>query len=139
MSAIRFPSAATPLLGLCKNHNEGGVFKTHADLLGFLAAYGFSLVHDEGRRMENRPRFAESPGPIQLEIFENRGLLPNILMIALTLGPETYSKDDDLMAKLVEQLADLGAQELALKCAGNVKDLPSFLIAAMSEKEEGKI
>ena len=139
MPAIRFPSTATPLLSLCKNRDDGGIFKTHADLMGFLAAYGFHLVRDECRRPNPKPHFTETPGPISLEVFENRGFFPNILMMAITLGPDTYAKDDDLMVELVEQLADLGGQEIAQKCSGDPKAALNFLAAAIKSKDEGKI
>lgn len=47
MASIRIPASAQTLLTLCKGHSERPVFKTYADLIGFLATYGFQLVHEE--------------------------------------------------------------------------------------------
>jgi hypothetical protein len=114
MPAIRFPVSALRLLPLCKGQEPDSIFRTYADLLGFAAAYGFHLVRQESRRLPTKVTFADTPNAIGLEIFENRGLYTNFLMIALA-HDETreIAENEDALAKLVEQYASLGADALA--------------------------
>lgn len=114
MPTIRFPVSALPLLPLCKGHEANFVFRTYADMLGFAATYGFHLVSQEGHRVPAKVAFADTPNAIGLEIFENRGLYTNFLMIALAHdGTREIAESEDLLAKLVEQYASLGADALA--------------------------
>ena len=116
MSAIRCPASALPLLPLCKGHGENFIFRTYADMIGFVAAYGFHLVINESQRLPSKPAFADTPNAIGLEVFENRGLYVNFLMIALA-HDETreIAENEDLLAKIIEQFAALGAVALSSK------------------------
>ena len=114
MPSIRFPSTALPLLPLCKGHSPDFIFRTYADLIGFVAAYGFHLVTNEGQRLPAKPTFADTPNAIGLEVFENRGLYANFLMIALSHDDtRAIAEDEDLLVKLIEQYCTIGAGELA--------------------------
>jgi len=84
MPAIRFPDSAGLLLPLCKGHGQEFIFRTYADLLWFAASYGFHLVRIQGRQLPTKSTFVDTPNPINLEVFDNRGLYGNILMMALS-------------------------------------------------------
>ena len=136
MPAIRYPASAVPLLPLCKGHGENYIYRTYADLLGFVAAYGFHLTRQEGRRLPAKPTFVDTPNSIGLDIFENRGLYANFLMIALT-HDETreIAENEDLLAKLIEQYAFLGSETLAQKICGKTRIEQLLLMAALIEQE----
>ena len=128
MSAIRFPASAVPLLPLCKGHGENYIFRTYADLIGFTAAYGFFLVTQEGHKLPAKPIFTDNPNAISLDVFENRGLYPNLLVIALAHENTCdIAEDEDLLVKLIEQYTAAGAASLSGSAS-----MPS--IAAILEK-----
>jgi hypothetical protein len=138
MPVIRFPAPAVPLLPLCKGHGEGFVFRTYADLIGFLAAYGFTLSADEGEALPAKIEFTNNPNPIELDIFSNRGLYSNFLMIAMRYESwRGYSEDDDMLCKLIEKHVAVGAIHLTRQM-GELVDpliLANLLIATKSESE----
>lgn len=114
MPAIRFPASAVQLLPLCKGNGENSVFRTYADLLSFLAAFGLHAVQKHSEPLDPRPKFVDTPNPIGVEVFENRGLLPNLLMIALAHDRSpNAAQDDDLLCKLAELYAARGGSSLA--------------------------
>ncbi len=116
MASLRFPSPAVPLLALCKGHNEDFVFRTYADLIGFLAAYGYQLASMEGHRLPTKVEFVNVPNAIPTEVFENRGLFANFLIIALASDDHaTLTKDDDALAKYIERLSALGAETICAR------------------------
>jgi hypothetical protein len=114
MATIRFPASAVPLLPLCKGHGGNYIFRTYADFVGFVAAYGFHLSTDEGFRAKHKPRFVDTPNPIDLEVFENRNLYSNLLIMALA-HPEGLKRaeDESAIAEAIENYAAIGAEVLA--------------------------
>jgi hypothetical protein len=117
MPAIRFPASAVPLLHLCKGHGESCVFRTYADLIAFLSAYGFHLVVHEGQKLITKPAFVTVPNPIDLDVFENRNLYSNLLIIALAQPDGLALAENDIMiVNMTELYAATGADYLALDC-----------------------
>jgi hypothetical protein len=120
MPAIRFPASAVPLLPLCKGHGDNYIFRTYADLIGFVAAYGYHLVTNEGQRLPAKPTFTDTPNAIGLEVFENRGQYANFVMIALAHDDtRELAENEDLLAKTIEQFAALGAAVISTKVNGS--------------------
>ena len=140
MPAIRFPASAVPLLPLCKGHGENYIFRTYADFIGFVAAYGFHLSTDEGRRANHKPLFVNTPTSINLEVFENRNLYSNFLIIALA-HPEGLKRaeDETAIAETIENYAAIGAEVLAEHLKGNDMDtilriIPGILCSSEADK-----
>lgn len=136
MPAIRFPSSAVPLLPLCKGHGENFIFRTYADLIGFVTAYGFHLVINEGQRLPAKPTFADTPNAIGLEVFENRGLYANFLMIALAHDETRESaEDEEVLAKLVEKYSEIGARGLGDRMAASPHEAAILIISTILENQ----
>ena len=136
MSAIRFPASALPLLPLCKGHGENFIFRTYADLIGFVAAYGFHLVTNESQRLPAKHNFADTPNAIGLEVFENRGLYANFLMIALAHDETRESaEDEELLAKLVEKYSDIGARGLGDRMSASAHEAVISIISTVLESQ----
>ena len=134
MPSIRFPSTALPLLPLCKGHGADFIFRTYADLIGFVAAYGFHLVTHEGQSLPAKPTFADTPNAIGLEVFENRGLYANFLMISLAHDDTRESaEDEELFAKLVEKYSDIGAKGLCDRMSASAHESAISIISSILE------
>ena len=134
MPAIRFPVSAVPLLPLCKGHGHEFVFKTYADLVGFAASYGFHLVRLGGRLLPSNPRFVDTPNAINMEVFDNRGIYGNLLMMALAQNESRkIAEDEELLAKLMEQHASLGAEAMTLKLDGKAYSEQVAVLASLLE------
>jgi len=119
MASIRFPKNGLSLMTLCKANNPEGIFATYADLVAFAAAFGCYLVKRLGHRPRNKTTFADSPNPIDLQIFESRGHYPNLLMIALAHEESrSHAEDVDLLAKLIEWYAGIGFETLTPELSG---------------------
>lgn len=119
MASIRFPSPATPLLSLCKGHGENYIFRTYADFINFTVAYGFYLHTEQGHNIPNKPSFTDSPNPINLDIFENRGLYGLFIMLALAYdSSRQIAEDEEQLTGLIERYAYLGAWHLSGAVAG---------------------
>lgn len=140
MPAIRFPASAVPLLPLCKGHGDSCVFRTYADLIAFLSAYGFQLVVHEGQKLITKPDFVTAPNPIDLDVFENRNLYSNLLIIALAQPEGLALAEDDLrISNMIEAYAATGAEHLVLdlgKKAGAaiLKIIAEILLGGNREK-----
>lgn len=136
MASIRFPSSAIPLLTLCKGHGEHFIFRTYADLINFLATYGYHLATQEGHRLPSKVEFADVPNAIATEVFENRGLFANFLIIALASDDHaTLSKDDDALSKYVEKLAGLGAEKIGAQISQGEFQAKVDFLASLLTKE----
>jgi len=132
---------ATALAAL-QGHDLEFVFRTYADLLGFVAAYGFQLTNVEGRRLPAKPDFLDVPNSIGLEIFENRGLYTNFLTMALAYDESRQiAEDEEQLAKLVEKYASLGAENLSVRISGKSRPAQLLEIGKLLEvdKEDHKI
>jgi hypothetical protein len=114
MASIRFPASAVPLLTLCKGHGETFIFRTYADLIGFVATYGYHLVAQQQVRLSAKPVFVDTPNPVGLDIFDNRGFYSNFIMIALAHdSTRAIAEDEDLLARLIEGCVDIGAKNIS--------------------------
>jgi len=113
MAAIRIPASAEPLLPYCRSSGSNGphVWETYADLVAFLAAYGYS------QELEPPDNFAaaKSTNPIDLATFRNRGLYPQLLMIAIAASRGwIVAKSPDEICAVNERYAALGASQLGI-------------------------
>lgn len=113
MAAIRIPASAEPLLPYCRSSGSNGphVWETYADLVAFLAAYGYS------QELEPPDNFAaaKSTNPIDLATFRNRGLYPQLLMIAIAASRAwIVAKSPDEICAINERYAALGASQLGI-------------------------
>lgn len=137
MPAIRFPASAVPLLPLCKGHGEHYIFRTYADFINLMVAYGFHLHSDQGQKIPSKPTFVDSPNPISLEVFENRGLYSLFIMVALTYDDSRQvAEDEEQLTNLIERYAYLGAWNLSGATQGkSEEDIRFFLCEIMSEAD----
>jgi len=115
MSAIRLPQSAEPLLPFCHRHDsshDNACFDTYADLVVFAASVGFHSL--EGRKPSPSAAFLESPYPIDLAIFKNQHLFPNLIFMGLAAeGTQDIAKHEDRLCHLIEGYAHEGARILA--------------------------
>ena len=115
MPSIRFPASAVPLLPLCKGHGENFIFRTYADFIAFLAAYGFHRLSEGCVPLPAKPVCVDAPNAIDLEVFSNRALYSNLLIMALAHDPTRgIAENETLLSKFIEQVASLGADALSL-------------------------
>jgi hypothetical protein len=118
MPSIRFPASAVSLLTLCKGHGENFIFRTNADLIAFVASYGYYLVTYEGHKLPLKPAFVATPDAVSMEVFENRNLYANFLIIALAVDDtRQVAEDETMLAKLIEQFAFKGAEQISNQLA----------------------
>lgn len=114
MPAIRLPISAEPLLPFCRRSDEpaeNACFDTYADMVTFAASCGFHRLH--GRRPQNPEEFVPKIYPIDLAVFKNQGLFPNLLLIGLgTERNADIARDEDRLCHLVESFADIGFKYL---------------------------
>lgn len=123
MPNIRVPNAAEPLLPFCKPWSgrvANPSFATYADLIMFAAGVGFS--HLAGRSAPPCPAFIEDRQPyaIDFTVFKNPAsqLYPLILLLSLA-SEKTHQavRDEERLARTVENYASVGLQQLAQKLA----------------------
>jgi len=138
MPAIRFPSSALPLLALCKGHGENYIFRTYADFINLMVAYGFHLHDKQGQKIPNKPTFVDSPNPINLEVFENRGLYSLFIMLALAYDDSRQvAEDEEQLTSLIERYAYLGARHLSDSTQGKTdEEIRIFLCTIMSGTDD---
>lgn len=113
MAAIRIPASAEPLLPFCRSSGSNGphIWETYADLVAFLAAYGYSQEVDPPESLAA----AKSTNPIDLSTFRNRGLYPQLLMIAIAVSRRwIVAKSPDEICAVNERYAALGATQLLI-------------------------
>jgi hypothetical protein len=111
MAAIRIPASAEPLLPYCRSSGSNGphVWETYADLVAFLAAYGYSQDMDPPDSFTA----AKSTNPIDLSTFRNRGLYPQLLMIAIAASRGwIVAKSPDEICSINERYAAVGAVQI---------------------------
>lgn len=120
MPAIRLPESAEPLLAFCRRHDEpldNACFDTYADLVAFTAACGFQRLN--GRTPSAPQKFVASIYPIDLAVFKNQSLFPNLLLIGLGAeGKSDIARDEERLCRLVETFADVGCKFLAHELTG---------------------
>jgi hypothetical protein len=115
MPAIRLPESAEALLPFCRRHDEAlenACFDTFADLVVFAASCGFQRLN--GRTPAEPKKFVPSNYPIDLAVFKNQSLFPNLLLIGLGAeGKPDIARDEDRLCRLVESFADVGCKYLS--------------------------
>lgn len=115
MPAIRLPQSAEPLLSFCRRSEEpadNACFDTYADLVTFAASCGFYRF--QGRRPSDPSEFFPNVYPIDLAVFKNQGLFPNLLLMGLGCeGRADIARDEERLCRLVEAFADAGCKYLA--------------------------
>jgi len=115
MPAIRLPQSAEPLLPFCHRHDssrDNACFDTYADLVVFAASVGFHSL--EGQKPPPSVGFMETPCPIDLAIFKNQHLFPNLLLMGLAAeGTQDIAKHEERLCQLIEGYAHEGARILA--------------------------
>lgn len=138
MPAIRFPAPAVPLLPLCKGHGEHYIFRTYADFINLLVAYGFHLHAEFGHKIPNKPTFEDSPNPVNLDVFENRGLYALFIMLALAYdNSRQIAEDEDQLTGLIERYAYLGAWHLSGAIAGKTdQQIRLYLCEIMNKTDD---
>ena len=115
MPAIRLTESAQPLLPFCRRFEEpldNACFDTYADFVTFAASCGFHRLH--GRMPADPKAFLPKISPIDLAIFKNQNLFPNLLLIGLgTEGKPDIARDEERLCRVVEAFADVGCKYLA--------------------------
>lgn len=120
MPAIRLPESAESLLPFCRRHEEpleNACFDTYADLVAFAAACGFHRLN--GRTPSEPKQFVSGIYPIDLAVFKNQNLFPNLLLIGLGAeGKSEIARDEERLCRVVEAFADVGCKHLAHELSG---------------------
>lgn len=115
MPTIRLSQSAEPLLPFCRRYEEpleNVCFDTYADLATFAASCGFYRLH--GRMPAEPQQFHAKINPIDIAVFKNQNLFPNLLLIGLgTEGKPDIARDEDRLCRVVEAFADVGCKYLA--------------------------
>ena len=115
MSAIRLPESAQPLLPFCRRYEEpldNACFDTYADFVTFAASCGYHRLN--GRMPEEPKEFLSKTYPIDLAVFKNQSLFPNLLLIGLgTEGKPDIARDEERLCRVVEAFADVGCKFLS--------------------------
>jgi hypothetical protein len=120
MPTIRLPESAEPLLPFCRRFEEpldNACFDTYADFVSFMASCGYHRLH--GRLPADPEKFLPNIYPIDLAVFKNQSLFPNLLLIALgTEGKSDIARDEERLCRVVEAFADVGCKYLAHESTG---------------------
>ncbi|PWU19861.1 MAG: hypothetical protein C5B50_05375 [Verrucomicrobia bacterium] len=115
MPAIRLATSAETLVPFCRRSDEpaeNACFDTYADMVVFAASCGFDRLH--GRKPQDTKEFLSNIYPIDLAVFKNQGLFPNLLLIGLaTERNADIARDEDRLCRLVESFADVGLKYLS--------------------------
>jgi hypothetical protein len=115
MPAIRLPESAQSLLAFCRRFEkplDNACFDTYADLFVFAASCGFHRLH--GRMPAEPQQFLPNIYPIDLAVFKNQSLFPNLLLIGLGAeGKPEIARDEERLCRVVEAFADVGCKYLA--------------------------
>jgi hypothetical protein len=114
MPSIRLPESAEPLLKFCRRHEQpedNACFETYADLLLFAASSGYQRLN--GRPPSESNAFLSEVYPIDIGVFKNQGLFPNLLLIGLgATGKADIARDEERLCRLAEAFADIGCKHL---------------------------
>jgi hypothetical protein len=146
MPAIRLPQSAEPLLPFCRRSEEpadNACFDTYADLIAFAASCGFHRFR--GRRPDDPKDFLSGIYPIDLAVFKNQGLFPNLLLIGLgSEGKAEIARDEERLCRMVEAFTDVGCKYLAHEMPGWTParfhlDLATLVCEAQGATERDKI
>ena len=120
MPAIRLPESAQPLLPFCRRFEEpldNACFDTYADFITFAASCGYHRLH--GRMPAEPKQFLPNIYPIDIAVFKNQSLFPNLLLIGLgTEGKPDIARDEERLCRVVEAFADVGCKYLAHELTG---------------------
>lgn len=115
MPSIRLPDSAAPLLPFCRRHGDpfdNACFDTYADLVTFTASCGFHRLN--GRSPSEPKTFLKEIYPIDIAVFKNQDLFPNLLLIALGAEATTeVAQDEERLCRLIETFADAGCKHLS--------------------------
>lgn len=115
MPTIRLPQSAEPLLPFCRRFEEphdNACFDTYADFVTFVASCGYHRLH--GRMPAEPKQFLPNIYPIDLAVFKNQSLFPNLLLIGLgTDGKPDIARDEERLCRVVEAFAEVGCKYLA--------------------------
>ena len=121
MATIRTPASASELLPFCARHSDPHkqtCFETYAHLLVTAAAVGFA--RGGNARGVTCRSFINQPGPIDLAIFRSQGLMPQMLILGMScLANADMATDEIELAKLIEDLAEVGLTEMELLLQGD--------------------
>lgn len=140
MPNIRIPQIAEPLLTFCSRNQpvaDNACFDTYASLLAFAAAFGFMSLKGQKPRQPGESDFIKGIYPVELDIFKNQHLFPNLLLIGLAAdGSQAIARDEDRLCKLVEAYAHEGCVHLAAELA---KSTPASFHLDLARLLEGAI
>lgn len=118
MPSIRLPKSAEGLLPFCRRHDaaeSNACFETYADLVVFAASLGYHRMN--GCRPSDPAAFLSNVYPIDIGVFKNQGLFPNLLLIGLgASGTSEIARDEERLCRTAEAFADFG-------CKGMTHDL----------------
>ncbi len=142
MATIRIPMEAEPLVKYCRGAVDAvkqPIFATYADLLLFIASYGYHC--SGGKRPKRLREGLKHPAPIELDVFQNNGdrwQIVNLLGLAVTEGHDVARRMDELVA-IIEDLAAAGGAELSrLLKRSNVEQFPFDLAEILSSPNPKK-
>jgi hypothetical protein len=128
MALIRIPVEAEPLIKYCKPAVDAvrqPIFGTYADLLLFMASYGYHC--SGGTRPKRFKEGLKHPSSVELDVFEKnseRWQIVNLIGLAITEGHDVARRLDELVA-IIEDLAAVGATELSLLLKkSNIEQFP---------------
>lgn len=119
MPAIRLPESSESLLKFCRRHEQAeanACFETYADLVVFAASSGYHRLN--GRAPSEVHRSIGDIYPIDIGVFKNQNLFPNLLLIGIgSEGNPEIARDEERLCRLVEAFAHVGCKYLAHELA----------------------
>lgn len=146
MPTIRLPQSAEPLLPFCRRFEEpieNACFDTYADFVTFAASCGYHRLH--GRMPAEPQQFHSAVSPIDIAVFKNQSLFPNLLLMGLgSEGKPDIARDEERLCRVVEAFAEVGCKYLAHELIGWTParfhlEVADILTKIVSEPTAGKI
>lgn len=142
MSQVRISIFAEDVLRFARNHRESvqyPIFDSFADATTFAASLGYSLCGSS--RPDPVLDTLKTPNPIDLQVFKNGNLYPQLLHLCLVVTKDTnIVRDETKICGIIEDFANVGFKQMAQILADYGEELFSReLSKALLDSQETKI
>jgi hypothetical protein len=114
MSQVRISAYAAEVLRFARPHKESvsyPIFDSYAEATTFAASLGYSICGTA--RPSPVLETLMTPNPIDLQIFKNGNLYPQLLHLCLVVTKDTsIVRDENKICGIIEDYADIGFQKM---------------------------